>query len=214
MPRIVVGALVFLATVTVVAYAGVSRYLERAAAVKHETSSRVNFAPPPVVPKAPGRPPSSPPGDKPPGLPAPTPPPSPVARIMRPPADASVRAAVEGWAGSLKARRVDAHMRYYGDRLQRYFQQSNVSRAAVYADKVEFLRRFPQIAQYDVRNVEVTYPAADVALAVFDKTWDFRTGDGRRFAGDEQEQLTLHRDAGGWRIISEQENKVYWARYP
>ena len=105
-------------------------------------------------------------------------------------------------------------MGYYADHLQRYFQQRDVPRSAIYADKADFLRRFPAIIQYGVRNLEVRYPAADTAVAVFDKTWDFRTQEDRRFAGDEQEQLTLRLMSGQWRITSERENRVYWARYP
>ena len=72
------------------------------------------------------------------------------------------------------------------------------------------LARYPEFRKYDIRDVRLESMDGERAVVVFRKDWDVR-GRGR-FAGSEQQRLTLDRESGSWQIAREEETKVYWVR--
>jgi hypothetical protein len=71
-----------------------------------------------------------------------------------------------------------------------------------------------RIVDYSIRNVQIDLLSDVLAEATFDKSWDARTLDNRRFAGDERQRLKFRLIDGKWRIISEEELKIYWVSLP
>ncbi|MGQ0549563.1 MAG: hypothetical protein ACT4PY_07855 [Armatimonadota bacterium] len=126
----------------------------------------------------------------------------------------SIMGMIADWADSLIDGDIDSHILHYADVLERYFTKRNVTRQVVYQDKERFLSTYRVVVTYRIRNLEVRPVAADVAFAVFDKAWDFRTADNRRFAGEEQQRLKLRLFDGRWKIVSEEELRVYWVVQP
>lgn len=160
-------------------------------------------APPPPAPQAP------PARSAPPALP-----PAPPEAIDREAITASVLEMVADWADALADGDINGHIIHYADVLERYFTKRNVTRQAVYQDKERFLATYPTVVRYRILNLEVFPLSADMAFAVFDKAWDFRTGNNRRFAGEEKQRLKLRLFDGRWKIVSEEELRVYWVVQP
>lgn len=121
---------------------------------------------------------------------------------------------IADWADALADGDINGHILHYADVLERYFTKRNVSRQVVYQDKERFLSTYPIVVRYRILNLEVLPMSADVAFAVFDKAWDFRTVDNRRFAGEEKQRLKLRLFDGRWKIVSEEELRVYWVVQP
>jgi curved DNA-binding protein CbpA len=138
--------------------------------------------------------------------PAPPAGPSPVA--------AQVEAVLTSWIDTLRNGDLDAHMGYYASNLERYFQKRHVSWRSVYAEKRAFLNKYPKLVVYRISNLHTDSVAQGVVMSVFEKTWDFRTRDNERFAGEERQRLKLRNFGGLWRIISEEELKIYWVVTP
>ncbi|MGQ0571361.1 MAG: hypothetical protein ACT4P5_17800 [Armatimonadota bacterium] len=70
------------------------------------------------------------------------------------------------------------------------------------------------VVQYRIHNLRITPESTDRAVATFDKVWDFRMADNRRFAGEERQRLRLRQYEGRWKIVSEEELQVYWVVRP
>ena len=121
---------------------------------------------------------------------------------------------VADWADALADGHIDSHILHYADVLERYFTKRNVTRQFVYQDKEQFLSTYRSVVTYRIRNLEVLPVSADVAFAVFDKAWDFRTADNRRFAGEDRQRLKLRLFGERWKIVSEEELRVYWVVRP
>jgi serine/threonine-protein kinase len=120
-----------------------------------------------------------------------------------------VAAVLEGWAASLRERDVDAHMGYYADALDTYYNRQNVPSSQVRSDRE---RAFSHYDSMDVKlsNVEITPDATGAhAVAAFDKTWDFES-DSRHATGSVRQQLTLTNAGGRWLITGEKDLKVYY----
>lgn len=121
---------------------------------------------------------------------------------------------VASWAESILDSNLDGHMGHYADVLERYFTKRSVPWWSIYNDKRRFLLTYPTVVEYRIRNLQIIPISADLAYAVFDKTWDFRMHDNRRFAGEERQRLKVRQHSGRWRIVSEEELQVYWVVRP
>jgi hypothetical protein len=69
---------------------------------------------------------------------------------------------------------------------------------------------YPEVNRYDISDVKVESSKPGEAVVSFRKDWDMR-GD-RPFSGAERQRLKLRRISGDWKIVSEEELKVYWVK--
>jgi serine/threonine protein kinase len=114
-----------------------------------------------------------------------------------------VMAALNGWAASLKAHDLEAHIGHYADTLDAYYRRSNVSLADVRADKAKAFARFDHL-ETQLSNVKITPDeSGERATAVFDKSWYF-SGE-KPFSGTVRQSLTLAKIGGRWLITSEKD---------
>lgn len=139
--------------------------------------------------------------------------PSPAASPTASPVDATavasqVTSALNGWAAATTARDIDAHMNYYADTLDTYYNARNVSSSRVRSDRE---RAFDTYSSMDVQlsNIRVTPdPSGQRATVTFDKTWTF-AGD-KYSNGSVQQLVTLTKTGGRWRITGEKDLQVYY----
>jgi hypothetical protein len=130
-------------------------------------------------------------------------------RVDRAEIQSQVRATLGLWTASLLAGDVEGHASLYAESVAPYFTKTRVTREQV-ADEVRgMLKRYGRVTTYRISDVTIAPVDADHAIANFRKAWSTA---GRRFEGEERQQLKFAREASGWRIISEQELKVYWVR--
>jgi hypothetical protein len=120
-----------------------------------------------------------------------------------------VRETLGLWTASLLAGDVEGHASVYAESVAPYFTKSRVSREQVAAEVRGMLKRYGRLTTYKISDVTIAPVDADHAIANFRKSWSTV---GRRFAGEEREQLKFAREGSGWRITSEQELQVYWVR--
>ncbi|HEV7858898.1 MAG TPA: hypothetical protein VGO91_09740 [Pyrinomonadaceae bacterium] len=142
----------------------------------------------------------------------PTPAPSPTASPVNTAAVAGqVTSTLNGWAAATTARDLDAHMNYYADTLDTYYNAKNISSAKVRTDRE---RAFNVYSSMDVQlsNIRVTPdPTGQRATVTFDKTWTF---DGDKYSnGSVQQLVTLTKQGGRWRITGEKDLQVYYVNH-
>ena len=121
---------------------------------------------------------------------------------------AEIQGFLDRWRTSTIDGNVNAQTILYAPRMDHYFRKRNVSRDTVRREKARMKELYPTINRYDISDVRVESAAKNQAVVTFRKDWDMR-GD-RRFAGAERQRLKLRRMAGDWKIVSEEETKVYW----
>ncbi|HEX7318087.1 MAG TPA: protein kinase [Pyrinomonadaceae bacterium] len=121
-----------------------------------------------------------------------------------------VEDAINDWAESTRARKLDDHMRYYADMLETYYRRQNVGASQVRNDRNNAFTRYDKM-DVIIDNVEVTPDATGLrATAAFDKTWDFDSPD-KNSTGSVRQQLTLIRAGGRWLINGEKDLQVYYS---
>jgi hypothetical protein len=123
---------------------------------------------------------------------------------------AEINGLLDRWRSSIISGDVNAQTILYAPRMEHFFRQRNVSRASVQREKARMMELYPEVKQYDISDVRVESSKEDEAVVTFRKDWDMR-GD-RRFAGSERQRLKLRKFAGDWKIVSEEETKLYWVK--
>jgi hypothetical protein len=117
---------------------------------------------------------------------------------------------LENWRNTLVRKDLDRHVAAYAPRVDKFFRKRRVSRDQVRAEKAQMFAKYPHINKYELRNVRLNSRSRDKAVVTFRKDWD--TSGRTRFAGSEQQRLTLRRSGGSWQITGEEELKVHWVR--
>jgi hypothetical protein len=120
-----------------------------------------------------------------------------------------VRSVLEEWRESLLNRNVDQYTNLYAPTVGPYFRENRVSRAQIANEVRRMLGRYGPLTSYKISNVTIAPVDQNHAIANFRKEW--KTA-GDTFSGAERAQLRFERLNGDWRITSEQELQVYWAR--
>jgi len=120
-----------------------------------------------------------------------------------------IRSVLEEWRESLLNRNVDEYTSLYAPTVGPYFRENRVSRAQIAAEVRRMLGRYGPLTSYKISNVTIAPVDQNHAIANFRKDWKT---EGNSFSGAERAQLRFERLNGDWRITSEQELQVYWAR--
>jgi hypothetical protein len=140
--------------------------------------------------------------------PKPRDPDAPITKVTEVPAD--IVRFVERWETSLEAHDLETQASSYAAVVERFYTKSNVRLRDVIAEKRRMLETYPNFHKYDIRNIRVESLTPQRASITFDKDWD--ASGRRRFAGSEQQRLVLIKVNGNWRIVREEETRVYWVR--
>jgi hypothetical protein len=117
---------------------------------------------------------------------------------------------LDRWRDTVARGDVDGNTDLYAPTVTRFFRQRNVSHAAVRKVKSQMMSLYPTVNRYDISDVKVESNDGKDAVVSFRKDWDMN---GRqRFTGAERQRLKLRRLDGDWKIVSEEELKVYFVR--
>ena len=135
---------------------------------------------------------------------------------FRPPWSAGIQSAIEGWQHAILSGDPDLIAACYAPQLERYFDQRNSSSARVRQAALRSFQHFGKPAILRVSELAILPESPDRAIATFRKHW--QTHGPKVFAGEEQERLAFVLDRDGtppfWKIVSEEETKVYWTQRP
>jgi hypothetical protein len=114
------------------------------------------------------------------------------------------------WENSLEKHDLATQENCYARVVDRFYTKSNVSQKDVMAEKRRMLQAYPKFNKYEISNIRVESLTGDRASLTFDKNWD--ASGRKRFAGSEQQRLVLIKVSGEWKIVREEETRVYWVR--
>lgn len=114
------------------------------------------------------------------------------------------------WRDTVVRGDVMAHTILYAPKMDKFFRQKNVTRAMVQREKARMMELYPEVKRYDISDIRVESNRGNEAIVSFRKEWDMR-GE-RPFSGAERQRLKLRRISGDWKIVSEEELKVYWVK--
>ena len=117
---------------------------------------------------------------------------------------------VERWERTLENSDLEGQAACYAPVVERFYTKSNVRLNQVIDEKRRMLETYPNFHKYEIANIRVHSLTPQRAAITFDKTWD--TSGRTRFAGSEQQRLVLVRIGGQWKIVREEETRVYWVR--
>lgn len=118
-----------------------------------------------------------------------------------------IRESLDLWTASMLAGDAGGHASLYAASVGPYFTKSRATRAEVADEVRRMLKRYGRMTTYKISDVTIAAVDADHAIANFRKAWSTA---GRKFAGEERDQLKFAREGAAWRITSHQELNVYW----
>jgi ketosteroid isomerase-like protein len=116
-----------------------------------------------------------------------------------------VRAALNGWLASFRARDLDSYMARYAGELDAYYLAHNVSVERVRGDKA---RAFAKYSTIDVwlSNVQVQVDSSGTrAVVTFNKSWRFSGPGVNTFDGSGLNRFTWTKFGGQWLITGEED---------
>jgi ribosomal protein L40E len=117
---------------------------------------------------------------------------------------ADIQKTLNDWARAMNSNDVALQMRYYSDRLDRYFLARNVTQHFVVQDKARFYRKGNYIVAFHIGNVTVDEQSAQQAVVSLIKYWQIFNGSGTR-SGETRSRLWLTRRGNQWTITGEQD---------
>ena len=126
------------------------------------------------------------------------------------PERASIDRFLDRWISTVYKGDVESHSELYAPTVSRFFRERNVSQKAVRKVKSQMMALYPTVTRYDISDVKIESNNGSEAVVSFRKEWDMKGR--RRFAGAERQRLRLRRLGGAWKIVSEEETKVYWTK--
>jgi hypothetical protein len=123
---------------------------------------------------------------------------------------ADIHRLLDEWRATLVRGDVNAQANLYAPHVDRFFTKRNVSRDAVRKEKSRMMAAYPEVNRYEISDVRVESNTGDEAVVSFRKEWEM-TGN-RRFSGAERQRLRLRRIGADWKIVGEEETKIYWVK--
>lgn len=115
---------------------------------------------------------------------------------------------LDRWRNTVLRGDVNGQTILYAPKMELFYRRNGVSRETVRREKARLMELYPRVHRYDISDVKVESQKRDEAVVSFRKDWDMN-GD-RRFSGAERQRLKLRRINGDWKIVREEELKVYW----
>jgi ketosteroid isomerase-like protein/ribosomal protein L40E len=117
---------------------------------------------------------------------------------------ADIQNTLNDWAKAMNNNDVTLQLRYYSDRLDRYFLARNVTQEFVAQDKARFYRKGNHIVAFHIGNVTVDKQSGQQAAVSLIKRWEIFTGLGTK-SGETRSRLWLTRRGNQWTITGEQD---------
>jgi len=126
--------------------------------------------------------------------------------------DTPIRSLLNRWSSALKRGDLKEAAACYAPRVDSYLGRRNVTRVEIRRSLREALSGSGRFDIYRISELQLSYVASDRAVATFRKRW--QTSGSRKYAGEQQEQLTRVRNQGAWQIAAEERQKINWTLGP
>ena len=126
--------------------------------------------------------------------------------------DTSIRQLLDRWSSALKRGDVQAAANCYAPVVDDYFSRHGATRDDVRQSIRQTLARHGGLDIYRVSGLRIIPTDERHAVITFRKHW--QTAGYNKFAGEEQERMTVALNHGVWQIASEQQDRIYWSHRP
>jgi hypothetical protein len=126
------------------------------------------------------------------------------------PGPAELRQALEGWRRAVLSGDTDRIIECYAQKVERYFNLQNATREDVRRTVVNFLSGRGTVSDLQISALGITSVEDNRIAATFRKRW--QTAGRHPSSGEERERLTFAKISGSWRIVREEELRVFWTR--
>jgi hypothetical protein len=123
---------------------------------------------------------------------------------------AGIDSLLDRWRNTFASGDVNGQVILYAPKMELFYRRNGVSRETVRREKARMMELYPRVHRYDISDVTLESHKGDEAVVSFRKDWDMN-GD-RRFSGAERQRLKLKRINGDWKIIREEELRIYWVK--
>jgi serine/threonine protein kinase len=111
------------------------------------------------------------------------------------------------WAESVNNHDLDLHISCYADRLDPFYDQSNVSRSQVRAERLKLFEQYSEI-NFVPQNISISIESATRAVAIFNVEWNYY---GNKYSrGNVRQELWLAKTDGRWHIIGEKYLQIFY----
>jgi hypothetical protein len=131
---------------------------------------------------------------------------------MSPQAALQVQNVLQRWSNALRRSDTREAARFYEPVVSTYFTQHDVAREEIARSIQQARSRYGRFEIYRISGVHLEPDGEGRVTATFRKHW--QTAGYRKYAGEEEERLTLVRKNGAWKIASEEQEKLYWQHKP
>ena len=121
-----------------------------------------------------------------------------------------IRAAVAQWAAAVRSGNPQLVAECYASQVERYFDASNVPNDVVRRAAADSAARNGKVAVLRYSGLRVKPQSSTRAIATFRKHW--QTAGPHIFAGEQQERLTFSRAGDSWKIVSDEETRIFWTQ--
>ncbi len=115
---------------------------------------------------------------------------------------------LEEWRKSIERRDADANVKFYIDTLETYYKESGIDKNHVRADRQRAIDRY-QMISLQLDNLVISPESEESAIAIFDKTWNFKSAV-KISTGSVQQEMYFIKQNGKWLISGEKDVKVYY----
>jgi hypothetical protein len=115
---------------------------------------------------------------------------------------------LDQWDRALRSGNPNAIAAFYAPRIDSYFGERNVSKAAVARSLSRSAARYGKTTVLRLSGIRVTPLGDNRAAVTFRKRW--QTSGTHVYSGETQERVILTKQADAWKIASEQEVNVLW----
>ena len=137
--------------------------------------------------------------------PSPTPTPTSTPPLNTSTEEKEVRAALNGWLSSFRARDIEEYMAHYASVLDAYYLARNVSAERVRVDKERAFAKYSTIEVW-LSNIQVRVdPSGERAVAIFNKSYRFSGAGANPYVGSGLNRFTFKKIGGQWRITGEED---------
>ncbi|HLK63870.1 MAG TPA: hypothetical protein VKU19_10555 [Bryobacteraceae bacterium] len=136
--------------------------------------------------------------------------PAPQAARTRDPSRAAVMAVLEHWRTTMLSNDLNGQVNCYAPKVEVFFRRKNLDREVLRSMKRSGMIGWAHTDEYEIRDIDYRMGQDGRPSVTFRKRWDsWDANRVKHFAGEAQDRLTFAKFKGAWKIVREEELRVY-----
>ncbi len=112
------------------------------------------------------------------------------------------------WKDSQEKRDIEAHLKFYGEKLETFNKENNKTREDVRADRQKIFEQY-DVVGFRLDKIGMFIESENLVRLLFDRSWTFRGKMGSS-KGSAQQEMKMVKTDGVWQIVSERDLQTYF----